>query len=146
MKVLLTQSVAGLGVKGQVHEVSEGYFRNNLQKKKLAVPYNSALHAQHQRARELQNKKKIKKNKKRNQLLDRIHRTQITISKKANSGGTLYSAITANEVGDALKEKGVQVSNARLKLKNPLKRTGVFSQMLTYDGSNVNIKVNVEPE
>ena len=146
MKVIFTQDVKGSGKKGELKEVSDGYARNMLLKKGLAVeatPENlnklqgAQASAQHkidvEKAAAQENKTKLDGNK-------------VVIKAKAGTGGRLFGSVTAANVAQAVAEQyGVQLDKKKITLKSEIKAFGTFSaEIRLYTGIAATVTVEVE--
>ena len=127
MKVILMQDVKGTGKKGDIINVAEGYSRNFLLPKGLAVeatPANikeidrqKASIARHQ-ADELQKASALKK------TLDDI---ALELAVKTGEGGRLFGSITSKDIGEAIeKQHGLAVDRRKIELKAPIKSLGEY--------------------
>ena len=124
MKVILQQDVKSVGKKGEVIEVSEGYGRNFLLPKKLAVPANAqnmnlakqkAGSAAHKKAQEADEAKL---------LAAQLAKAEVTIPVKVGEGGKLFGSVSGKDVADALKAAhGVTIDKRKISL--PQEVTGV---------------------
>ena len=128
MKVILQQDVKGQGKKGQLVEVSEGYARNFLLPKKLAIPATAdaintmnlkekARRAEESRQREeaLANAAKLKE-------------CTVRIAAKAGTGGRLFGAVTTKEISDGLsKQFGLDIPKQKLVLDDAIKAFGTYT-------------------
>lgn len=126
MKVLLKQDVAGLGKKGNVVEVSDGYARNFLLPRGLAVEATEGV------LRDLFHQSQVNKQKQERQLEEArkvykaIHLATVSIPVKAGAAGKLFGSITAQDVADAIKKQlKVNVDKRELKMEENLKTLGV---------------------
>lgn len=143
MKCILLADVKGLGKKDDVVEVNDGYARNFLLKKKLAVEATAdnmnknklkkGSEAEHAR-RELEEAKKNGK------LLDG---KTVTLEVKTGEGGRLYGAVTAMDVAEAIKKAGFDVDKKNVVIKNPIKNLGTY-EVTAKLHTQVSVKVNVE--
>ena len=128
MKVILTADVKGQGKKDQIVEVSDGYARNFLFPKKLAIPAdNKALN-------EIKNKEASKAHK-----IEVEKQTALEIAKKLESitvkfvyaagpDKRLYGSVTSKEIADALKkDHGIEIDKRKITLAVPIKSFGTFS-------------------
>ena len=146
MKVIFLQDVKGSGKKGELKEVSDGYARNMLLKKGLAVeatPENlnklegQKASAQHkidvEKAAAQENKTKLDGNK-------------VVIKAKAGTGGRLFGSVTAANVAQAVAEQyGVQLDKKKITLKSEIKAFGTFSaEIRLYTGISATVTVEVE--
>ena len=145
MKVILSKDIKELGKSGQVVNVAEGYARNFLFPRKLAVEAGAgAMHA-------LEQKKKILDLKIEHQLSDakeiaeRLNGTKVTVSGKTGAGTKLYGSITNQDIADALlKQANVKLDKRMIHIAEPIKTLGIFpvSIKLHHDVS-ANISVEV---
>lgn len=145
MKVILQQDVKGQGKKGQLIEASDGYARNFLLPKKLAVeatPDNvNKMKMQDKARREREAAEKAMAQ----ELSKRLETIQVTIAAKAGSGGRLFGAVTTKEVSDALKaQHDIDISKAKLVQDEPIKSFGGYQlkAKLGYEITGI-VKVNV---
>ncbi len=143
MKVILQQDVRGQGKKGQLVEVSDGYARNFLLPRKLAVTAT---------AENLNTMKQQEKAKKAQQAAEKAQAEEtarklegllVKISAKAGEGGRLFGAVTGKEISDALAaQHGVSIAKTKLVLDEPIKSCGSY-QIKAKLGYEVSGTVNV---
>ena len=127
MKVILQQDVRGKGKKGQMIEVAEGYARNFLLPKNLAV----LATADAMNTMKLQAKAKAKADAEAKaaaqELAGKLKGCQVKIAAKGGEGGKLFGAVTGKEIAAALKEQyGMDVDSKKLVLDQPIKTFGSF--------------------
>ncbi len=143
MKVILQQDVRGQGKKGQLVEVSDGYARNFLLPKKLAVvatAENLNTMKQQEKARKAQ---EAAEKAEAEATAKKLEGLMVKIPAKAGEGGRLFGAVTAKEVSEALAEQfGVNIPKARLVLDEPIKSCGGY-QIRAKLGYEVSGTVNV---
>lgn len=127
MKVIFTVDVKGQGKKGEMKEVSEGYGRNYLLPKKLAVEATkdnmNALRLKEkakaaaiaaEKAKALENAKQLES-------------VVVKIAAKAGSAGKLFGAVTSQEISDALREQyGIEIEKQKIVQNEPIKSYGSF--------------------
>ena len=125
MKVILTDEIRGLGTRGDIVTVKDGYARNFL------IPKNLAREATPG------NLKSIEQEKKKWALLAKeeqgaaekaaqaVQGMKIVVQKRTGENGQLFGSVTANEIADALEAKGVHVEKRRIELAHPIKSLGV---------------------
>ena len=127
MKVILQQDVKGQGKKGQLVEVSDGYARNFLLAKKLAVlatPENVNTMKQQEKARKAQ---EAAEKAEAEATAEKLKELQVKVTAKAGEGGRLFGAITAKEIAEALQSQhGVAIAKAKLVLDEPIKACGGY--------------------
>jgi large subunit ribosomal protein L9 len=147
MKVILTDEIRGLGTRGDIVTVKDGYARNFLIPKKLAREATTG------------NLKSIEQEKKKWALLaaqekdqaqkaaDSVKGMKVTIQKRVGDTGQLFGSVTANEIADALVAKGVQVEKRRIELDHPIKSLGVHDvEVRLYRDVTAHIQVEVVPQ
>ena len=127
MKVILTQDVRGKGKKGQLIEAAEGYARNFLLPKGMAV----LATADAVNTMNLQAKAKAKADAEAKaaalEIAEKLKSCQVTIAAKGGEGGKLFGAVTGKEIAAALKEQyGMDVDSKKLVLDQPIKTFGSF--------------------
>ena len=143
MKVILQQDVRGQGKKGQLVEVSDGYARNFLLPKKLAVAAtaeNVNTMKQQEKARKAQ---EAAEKAEAEALAKRLEELMVKIPAKAGEGGRLFGAVTAKEISDALSaQHGLNIAKAKLVLEEPIKACGSY-QVKAKLGYEISGTVNV---
>ena len=128
MKVILQQDVSGQGKKGDLVSVSDGYARNYLFPRKLAVEATQgALNTY-----KLQEKAKADHLAREKELAraaaEKLKTCNVKISAKAGTGGRLFGAVTSAEIADALKKQfGVEMDRRSLIIPEPIKHYGVYT-------------------
>ena len=127
MKVILQQDVKGQGKKGQLVDVSDGYARNFLLPKKLAVPAtaeNVNTMKQQEKARLAQQAAEKAEAEATAKKLEGI---SVTLSAKAGDGGRLFGAVTAKEISEALSaQHGLSIAKTKIVLDEPIKTFGGY--------------------
>ena len=127
MKVILKADVKGKGKKGQMIEVAEGYARNFLMPKGLAVPAT----ADAVNTMRLQDKAKAKADAEAKaaatEIAEKLKGIQVKVPSKGGEGGKLFGAVTGREIAAALKEQhGVDIDSKKLVLDEPIKSFGSY--------------------
>ncbi|HOF12170.1 MAG TPA: 50S ribosomal protein L9 [Treponemataceae bacterium] len=116
MKVILNTDVKHLGEEGDVKEVANGYARNFLFPRNLALPYNDVTHEYFESRRaEIEAKKEVKRNDSRS-LRDRLVNHLVEIPMPAGANGKLYGAVTSQTISDALKKAGFEIERKRIEV------------------------------
>ena len=145
MKVVLNQDVKGVGKKLQVVEVSEGYARNFLLPKKLAVI------ADNKNINEAQGKISAQKYKKQTELQQAnenkkiIENGFIEFKHKVGEGSKLYGSVTEKDIADKIKEKfNIEISKKKITISNPIKNLGTYTvNVKLYEGVIAKLKITV---
>ena len=127
MKVILKADVRGKGKKGQMIEVAEGYARNFLMPKGLAV----LATADAVNTMRLQEKAKAKADAEAKaaatEIAEKLKGIQVKVPSKGGEGGKLFGAVTGREIAAALKEQhGVDIDSKKLVLDEPIKSFGSY--------------------
>lgn len=145
VKVILNQDVSGLGQKGEVKTVTDGYARNYL------VPKGLAVEATPGRLKDLQLKEKRRANKlakekeEAEKTAEKLKDKSFTFKVKAGEEGKLFGSVTSADIADALSAEGVQVEKKRIELDDPLKSLGTFNIVVKlHPEVSVSIKVIVD--
>ena len=129
MKVILQQDVKGQGKKGQMVEVSEGYARNFLLPRKMAIPATADaintmnLKEKARRAEEARLKAEAE------DIAEKLKECQVKLTAKAGAGGKgkLFGAVTTKEISEGLqKQYGIDVPKQKLVLEDPIKAFGSY--------------------
>lgn len=146
MKVILTDEIRGLGTRGDIVTVKDGYARNFLIPKKLAreaTPGNlKAIEQERKKWALLAQEEKAVAQK----AADSVKGMKVTIQKRIGDHGQLFGSVTANEIADALEEKGVHVEKRRIELDHPIKTLGVHDvEVRLHRDVNAQIQVEVVP-
>jgi len=125
VKVILTGDVDKLGKSGDLKEVAEGYARNFLLARKLAVPASEEAEI----------------------AATRIGSTTLTMGVKVGEGGKLYGSITAKDIADALGRRGIVVDRHKIDLEEPLKTLGTYKVAIkVFPGLTPEVTIAVEPK
>jgi large subunit ribosomal protein L9 len=126
MKIILMEDIAALGQRGDVREVANGYARNFLLPKKLAVPATSA---------NLQNLDHLKRQRERAEsraresaqaAAGRIAALTLAVSTRASEDGRLYGSVSAQDVVEFLDRHAIPVEKRRVLLDEPIKALGEY--------------------
>mgnify|MGYP004572664023 FL=1 len=143
MNVILQQDVKGQGKKGQLIEASEGYARNYLLPRKLAIAATADaintmnLKEKARRAEEARQKEAAMA------AAERLKALLVKIPAKAGAGGRLFGAVTTKEISDALKaQHNVDIPKQKLVLDDPIKSFGTY-QVKARLGFEISGTVNV---
>ncbi|MCI8399127.1 MAG: 50S ribosomal protein L9 [Oscillibacter sp.] len=127
MKVILQQDVKGHGKKGQMVEVSEGYARNYLLPRKIAIPatadaINTMNLKEKARKAEEERQKALAQ-----ETAEKLKECQVKLTAKAGTGGRLFGAVTTKEISEGLqKQYGIEVPKQKLVLEDPIKSFGSY--------------------
>ena len=127
MKVILLQDVKAQGKKGQMITVSDGYARNFLLPRKLAVEATADAVNSKKNADEAAAYHAAEDKKAALALKEKLAKTPVKIKAKAGSAGRLFGSVTTKEIAEALKAQyGVDLPKTRLELSEPIKSFGTY--------------------
>lgn len=125
MKVILLEDVKALGKKGQVVEVSDGYGKNFILKKKLGVEANGA-NMNDLKLQKAQNEKLAKEQlEAAKAMAASLEEMSVTLSIKAGEGGKAFGSVSSKEIASAYKEQnGVEIDKKKIQLLEAIKTFG----------------------
>ena len=148
MKVILLQDIKNVGRKEQIIEANDGYARNYLFPKKLAIE------ASKDNVAKLQAKQKSEANKKQaeinanKELAKKLEKMELTISAKAGDNSKIFGGITSKEISEELKKQyKIEIDKKKIVLKETIKSLGRFTAEIKFgDGVNAKLTINVTSE
>ena len=128
MKVILLQDVKGKGKKGQMLEISDGYARNYLLPKKLAMEATpdaiNTMRMNDKAAAE----KAAKERAEALEIARQLRAMTVVVTAKGGGAGKLFGSVTSQEIADALKEKsGIVIDKRKIVLSDPIKNVGTYT-------------------
>ena len=127
VKVILQQDVKGQGKKGQLIEASDGYARNFLLPRKLAVPAtaeNLNTMKQQEKAKKAQ---EAAEKAEAEAVAEKLKSSVVKLTAKAGTGGRLFGAVTSKEISDGLKAQyGLNVAKSKIVQEEPIKAFGSY--------------------
>ena len=147
MKVILTNDVEKLGKSGELKDVADGYARNFLIPRRLAVPAAGGAYRAWQHDIASREDKRRREREEAEVAAQRISSTTLTMGVKVGEGGKLYGSITAKDIADALGRRGITVDRHKIDLDEPLKTLGTYKVAIrVFPGLASEVTVNVEPK
>ena len=146
MKVILTEEIRGLGTRGDIVNVKDGYARNFLLPKNLAreaTPGNlKSIDQERKKWALLAQKEKEAAQK----SAEKVTGIKITVQKRVGENGQLFGSVTANEIADALEAKGIEVDKRRIELAHAIKSIGTHDvDVRLHRDVTAHIQVEVVP-
>jgi large subunit ribosomal protein L9 len=127
MKVILKEDVKNIGSMGQILDVADGFARNYL------VPRGLAMEANVKNVKSLEHAKRVvqeKAKKIKSQAQDlstRIASTTVVIKAKAGEEGKLFGSVTTMDIAEQLKNEGIDIDKKKISLDEPIKRLGTYT-------------------
>jgi len=147
MKVILREDVDSLGKMGDIIKVAEGYARNYL------IPKGLAIEASMKNVKVLEHEKRgiaqraEKERKKAEALLEKFAELTCTVFRRVGNQDKLFGAVTTKDIEKALRDQGVEVDRKTIVLEEPLRSLGEFPvKIRLYPGIVAQIKVMVSKE
>ena len=148
MKVILLQDIKNVGKKDEIINANDGYARNFLFPKKLA------LEATKDNLLKLQAKKASQAHKKSLEIeefkkqAEKINKITLSLTVKAGENGKIFGGITAKEISQELKNKqNIDIDKKKIVLKETIKNIGRFSVDIKFgEGINAKLTVDIQPE
>lgn len=143
MQVILREDVKSLGRMGDMVNVKEGYARNFLIPKGLAVEANpknlKALEHEKRKIQEIAKKAKASAE----DIASKVSRTTVTIKAKSGEEDKLFGSVTAMDIANALKKEGLEIDKKKIVLEEPIKRLGNYTVNVKIH-QDVSAQLNIE--
>ena len=127
MKVILLQDVKGKGKKGQMLEVSDGYARNFMLPRKLAMEATpDAINTM--RMNDKATQERIAREKAEAMEISRkLRGMTLTVTAKGGGAGRLFGSVTNQEIADALEKNGIKLDKRKIAIADPIKSVGTYT-------------------
>jgi len=142
MKIILKEDLEKLGKCGEVIQVKDGYARNYLFPKNLAIP---ATKGNLRSIEELTRQKKFRDEKKKKgaeKLKSDLEKNSITAEVKVGEEDRVFGSVTSQDIAELLKEKGFDIDKRKVELEEPIKALGVYTVPIKIDAELVaNLKL-----
>ncbi|HHW43174.1 50S ribosomal protein L9 [Desulfofundulus thermobenzoicus] len=148
MKVILLEEVKNLGAKGAVVTVSDGYARNFLLPRRLAVEATPAKIKEQARQLAVERRKKEEEESRARELASRMDGLTVRLGARTGESGRLFGAVSSKDIADALEQQHqIRVDKKKIILKEPIKQLGEHTVTVKlHQRVQVQIKVAVIPE
>jgi len=142
MKIILKEDLESLGKCGEVIQVKDGYARNYLFPKNLAIP---ATKGNLSSIEEITRQKKFRDEKKKKgeeKLKSDLEKISITAEVKVGEEDRVFGSVTSQDIAELLKEQGFEIDKRRIDLEEPIKALGVYTVPVKIHGDVVaNLKL-----
>src|SRR5439155_4970554 len=126
MEVILREHVENLGRRGEIVKVADGYARNYLLPRKLALVATDGNKKQVERERGKFEVKEADERRVADAMAQHLASVEVVIPRKVGETEALYGSVTTVDIADALAAKGVEVERRKLQLHEPIKQLGEF--------------------
>ena len=148
MKVILKQDVKGLGKKEEMVNVSDGYARNFLLPKGLAVEASSSNINVMNTKKEAEKSKKDRELAQAKELAEKVNNVVVVLKAKAGDNGKLFGSVTTKDVADSLKkDHKIDIDKKKINIADAMKSLGTYdAEVKLYPGVSGKLKVKIEQE
>ena len=147
MKVILTDNIVRVGVKGDLVDVKPGYFRNFLDPQGKAVKATKENMAELEKIREELKKEEAENRKEAEALKEKIEALTITKQVRVGEDDKLFGSVTNKDIAESLAEEGIEIDRKRIEGVEKIEGLGEFVlNARLYEGVNADLKVNVVAE
>ena len=126
MEVILREHVENLGNRGEIVKVADGYARNYLLPRKLALPATDGNRKQVERERAKFEIRESEEKKVAEALAARIASLEVQIARKVGETDALYGSVTTADIAQELAAQGIEIDRRKLQLADAIKKTGDF--------------------
>ena len=147
MEVILREHVDNLGKRGEIVKVADGYARNYLLPRKLALLATEGNKKQIERERAKFDVKEAEEKKVAEALAARVGAVDVQIARRVGENDVLFGSVTAADIASALDAKGFEVDRRKLQLAEPIKKLGEYDVPLKLHrevAATVKVKVVAE--
>jgi large subunit ribosomal protein L9 len=147
MKVILSKDVQGTGKAGEVKDVADGYARNYLIPRKLAIPASSGALKNVEQRKAAEQKKSAAEEATARALAERLTSAPVVLTAKVGDQGRLYGSITSGDIADQLSAYlGQPIDKRKIELDDPIRQLGTYDVTIRLHRSvSAAVKVDVQP-
>ena len=147
MEVILREHVDNLGRRGEIVKVADGYARNYLLPRKLALLATDGNKKQIERERAKFDVKEADEQNAAQAIADRMANVEVVIARKVGETEALYGSVTTSDITEVLAAKGFEIDRRKLQLIEPIKRLGEYDVVLKlHRDVTAHVKVKVVAE
>jgi large subunit ribosomal protein L9 len=147
MEVILKEDVAKLGSRGDVVKVAEGYGRNYLLPRKLAIEANVGNKKVIEQMRAAALRRSAKEKAQAEELSKQFDGLSVSFARRAGEQDQLFGSVTSGDLADALEKKGFNLDRRKIQLHEPLKSLGEFAvPVKLHKDVTAHLKVVIEKE
>jgi large subunit ribosomal protein L9 len=147
MQIILQQDVEKLGTRGQIVEVAEGYARNYLLARKLALEASPSNLKRLEKLHATFAKHEATEKEAAQKLAEMLASVALTLSRKAGENDQLFGSVTSADVADALAAQGFTVDKRKIQLDDPIKLVGEYQVPLKLHREvSATVKLTVQRE
>ena len=145
MKVILKENIKSIGKKDEIINVSDGYARNYLFAKNLAVEANSSNLAKLKSKQDSEKYKKDQEKEEAKKLAKKMERIMLQFKVKAGENGKVFGGVSSKEIAEKLeKSYSIKIDKKKIDLKETIKTLGITKvQIKLYEGVIAKVKIDV---
>jgi large subunit ribosomal protein L9 len=126
MRIILEEDVEKLGRRGQVVEVADGYARNYLLPRRLAVPATASNLKQLEQLRGSLARREATEKETAKKLAELLGQVSVTLQRKAGENDQLFGSVTSADIAEALAAQGYEIDKRKIQLDDPIKLIGEY--------------------
>lgn len=126
MKIILKEAVENLGDRGSVVSVKDGYARNYLLPKGLAMRFTPGAQKVLGQERRMYDLRQFKAKEEAQAFAEKITAVELTVAKRAGDQEVLYGSVTPTDIAEMLAAKGIAVEKRKIVLREPIKKLGDY--------------------
>jgi large subunit ribosomal protein L9 len=146
MKLILTQEVTGLGAPGDVVEVKDGYGRNYLVPRGLAIRWTKGGQRTVESIKAARSSREVRDLDKAEEIKAKLESTTIQVPVRAGAGGRLFGAVTVSDIAAAVAAAGAEVDKRKIIVGNPIKSLGAHQVTVrVHDDLAATVNLDVVP-
>jgi large subunit ribosomal protein L9 len=147
MEVILREHVENLGQRGDVVKVANGYARNYLLPRKLALTVTDGNRKQIERERKVADMREAEERRGAEAIAARLAGVEIVIARRVGGTEALYGSVTSADIAESLAAQGFEIERRRIQLADPIKQLGEFQvPVRLHREVTANVKVVVAKE
>jgi large subunit ribosomal protein L9 len=124
MEIILREHVENVGKRGEIVKVADGFARNYLLPRKLALPATEGNKKHVERERKIMEGREAEEKGQADAMAARLSAIEILIARRVGDTEQLYGSVTASDIADFLKAKGFEIDRRKLILPEPIKAIG----------------------
>jgi large subunit ribosomal protein L9 len=146
MKLILTQEVTGLGAPGDVVEVKDGYGRNYLVPRGLAIRWTKGGQSTIDAIKKARESRAVRDADQAAQVKQQLEASTFDVRVRAGEGGRLFGAVTPGDIAEAIAAGGARVDKRTIMVGNPIKSLGAHTvKVKVHDDVEATVSLNVVP-
>ncbi len=135
MKIILCDDVENLGEMGETVTVADGYARNYLLPRRLAVRADSASAKQIEHEMAIIKRREEKRRAEQTKVAKQLEKATVEIQVRAGEGDKIFGSVTAGHIAEKLAEMGHEINRKTIQLPEPIKTLGIFKVAVKFPGS-----------